>query len=123
MPPLNAPPSRCDRINRDPTVAPNICALRLGGPARGFMVRFMQSLLRALHESRSDQAQREIHRFRHLIPTDAVKTGEQDPEASPSDEPQGQLPSRRRKSEEKRPAHKRAAGAVRYRLLSDHRQL
>jgi hypothetical protein len=47
----------------------------------------MQSLLQALHESRLEQAQREIHRVRHLIPAQAVKIGEPHPDVSASDEP------------------------------------
>jgi hypothetical protein len=36
-------------------------------------MKFLQSLLQAMHESRSEQAAREMAQFRHLIPTDAVK--------------------------------------------------
>jgi len=69
MLPLNATQSRCARSDCNPTIAPNIHALRLRGPTLAIIVRFMQSLLQALHESRLEQAQREIHRVRHLIPT------------------------------------------------------
>jgi hypothetical protein len=33
------------------------------------LTRFMQSLLLALHESRLEEARREIHGLRHLLPT------------------------------------------------------
>jgi len=69
MLPLNATQSRCTRTGCNPTIAPNIHALPPRGLALGIIVRFMQSLLQALHESRLEQAQREIHRVRHLIPT------------------------------------------------------
>jgi hypothetical protein len=75
MLPLNATLSRCNRIGCNPTIVPNIRALRPRGPALGMIVRFMQSLLQALHESRLEQAKREIHRVRHLMPTQAVKIG------------------------------------------------
>jgi hypothetical protein len=86
MLPLNAALSRCTRIGCNPTIAPNIHALRPRGPALGMIVRFMQSLLQALHESRLEQAKREIHRVRHLMPTQAVKIGEPHPDVSASDE-------------------------------------
>jgi hypothetical protein len=75
MPLINATPCG-DLVNCDPTVTPNVRTLRAEGPMRGFFVRFMRSLLLALHESRSEQALREIDRVRHLIPLDALKKGE-----------------------------------------------
>ena len=86
MLPLNATLSRCNRIGCNPTIVPNIRALRPRGPALGMIVRFMQSLLQALHESRLEHAKREIHRVRHLMPTQAVKIGEPHPDVSASDE-------------------------------------
>jgi len=86
MLPLNATLSRCNRIGCNPTIVPNIRALRPRGPALGMIVRFMQSLLQALHESRLEQAKREIHRVRHLMPTQAVKIGNQHPDVSAPDE-------------------------------------
>ena len=60
MLPLNATLSHCNGIGCNPTIAPNIRALRPRGPALGMIVRFMQSLLQALHESRLEHAKREI---------------------------------------------------------------
>jgi hypothetical protein len=87
MLPVNATLSHCNRMSRNATVAPNIRALRPRGRALAAVVRFMQSLLQALHESRLEQAQREIHRVRHLIPAEAVKIAEPHPDVSASDEP------------------------------------
>jgi len=71
MLPLNAALSHCDRISHDPAIVHN--TLQPGRPAHGFFVRFMQSLLQAMHESRAEQAQREINRLRHLLPDSTSK--------------------------------------------------
>jgi len=74
MLPLNAALSQCDRVSHDPAIVQNV--LRPGRPARGFFVGFMHSLLQAMHESRAEQAQREIYRLRHLLSDSASKKAE-----------------------------------------------
>jgi hypothetical protein len=76
MTPLEAVSFRGHRIGRKPATSSDAGAFRSRGPVRGLVARFLQSLLQALHESRSEQAQREIHDLRHLIPADATKTAE-----------------------------------------------
>jgi len=73
MPPLNAALSRRNGIICDPVLVSNTSIVQSGRPAFGFLVSFMRSLLQAMRESRSEQAQREIHRFRHLIPEGTLK--------------------------------------------------
>jgi hypothetical protein len=74
MPPLGLAPCHYDQIGRCPPRAGGIFglpsrSLLRGSPAAGLIMRFTEGFLRALHESRSDLAQREIDRVRHLIPT------------------------------------------------------
>jgi hypothetical protein len=67
-------PSGRGRISRYATAPPLSAFNRPAGLAVGLIMRFGRSLLRAMRESRSEEAQREIHRLRHLIPGDAGGT-------------------------------------------------
>jgi hypothetical protein len=63
-------PSGRDRINRYATVSPLSAFSRPAGSAIELLMRFGRSLLRAMRESRFEEAQRQIHRLRHLISAD-----------------------------------------------------
>jgi hypothetical protein len=67
-------PSGRARISRHATISPQSAFSRPAGSAIGLIMRFGRNVLRAMRESRSEEAQREIHRLRHLIPGDAGGT-------------------------------------------------